>query len=60
MKENDEFTENPLDCVEEKFEVGKVNGVVYKMVSYMKEKSYTEQLILYSAFMEAAENIEIK
>ncbi len=56
-KKNEEFMADPLAYVDEVFEVGKVNGIVYKMVNYMREKSYEEQLILYSAFLELGEKI---
>ena len=54
-KKNEEYMADPLAYVNEVFEVGKVNGVVYKMVNYMREKPFQEQLILYSAFLELAE-----
>lgn len=56
-KKDEEFSVDPITCVEEMFEVGKVNGIVYQMVNIMKEKNYTEQLLLYSAFLELLEEI---
>ena len=57
MKDKEEFVVDPITCVEEEIEVGKVNGIVYKMVMFMREKPYADQLILYSAFMEVAEEL---
>lgn len=54
-KKNEEFMADPLAYNDEVFGVGKVNGIIYKMVNYMREKTYEEQLVLFSAFLELME-----
>lgn len=56
-KKNEEFMADSLAYNGEVFEVGKVNGIIYKMVNYMREKTYEEQLVLFSAFLELMEEL---